>query len=59
MCSIAAAKPVRLPAGRLPCGAPLLQILITDQANGLPQLLDQARTWLLVNDEPAALKARS
>jgi hypothetical protein len=33
------------------------QILITDQDNGLPQLLDRARAWVLANDEPAALKA--
>jgi hypothetical protein len=34
------------------------QILVTDQANGLPQLLDQARTWVLSEDEPAALQAK-
>jgi hypothetical protein len=33
------------------------QILITDQANGLPQLLDRARAWVLAEDEPTALKA--
>jgi hypothetical protein len=33
------------------------QILVTDQANGLPQLLDQARAWVLSEDEPAALQA--
>lgn len=34
------------------------QMLVTDQANGLPQLLDQARAWVLPEDEPAALKAK-
>jgi len=38
-------------------GVLLLQSLITDQANGLPQLLDRARAWVLAEDEPAALKA--
>ena len=34
------------------------QILVTDQANGLAQLLDQARAWVLSEDEPAALQAK-
>ena len=32
------------------------QMLMTDKANGLPQLLDRARAWVLAQDEPAALK---
>lgn len=32
------------------------QILITDQVNGLSQLLDRASAWVLEKD-PAALKA--
>ena len=33
------------------------QILMTDQASGLPQLLDRARDWVLEKTDPAALKA--
>ena len=33
------------------------QILVTDEATGLPQLLDRARAWVLSEDEPAALRA--
>jgi hypothetical protein len=40
-----------------PGSHPSSQILITDQPNGLPQLLDQARAWVLAEDEPTALKA--
>jgi hypothetical protein len=38
-------------------GAALLPILITNQANGLTQLLNRARARLLADDKASALKA--